>query len=348
MGLPLQHRRTSVNVRGLNPLRTVLRASKDMVTPLRNFDVATGHVPLSGAFYQLRLSNAIERGTGYLVARPGVTELQVARPEIFARYRQHLPPSTKATVRLRRCAPVRTQNLISAGWELSGIFPPDEETARRFSLEYLSAIEIADDLVDFGQPGMGGLLRCVCPDATVVDPLGIEPFWFSRPWTRALEGKTVLLVGGFADMFAKQYERRHLLWTDTSPLPDCTVIALNTPMTQMHQTAGFASVFDAMDQARRRMADIDFDVALVAAGGIGMPLAAEAKRMGKVGVYVGGVLQILFGLKGERWEQDITAPYRQFFNPSWTRPDLQALPPDIDMDDNSEIEAYSEIRRRYW
>ena len=333
---------------GLDPLRSVQRVCRDVVTPLRTFDVAADHAPLNGAFFQVRLSQAIQRGTGYLVARPGVLELQLARPEIYARFRPHLSLPAKAAVRLRRCAPVRTQTEIDAGWEMPGIFPADEATARRFSLEYLRSIEIADDLVDIRQPGMGALLHCVCPQATVVDSLGLEPFWFARPWTRALEGKTVLLVGGFADMFVEQYERRHLLWTDTSPLPDCTVVPLVTPMTQMHQTAGFTSVFEALDEARRRMASIDFDVALVAAGGIGMPLAAEAKRLGKVGVYVGGVLQILFGLKGERWEQDVMAPYRQFFNPSWTRPGQQALPPGIDMDDNSEIERYNEIRRRYW
>ena len=333
---------------GLDPLRAVLRAGKDVVSPLRTFDVPTDHSPMNGAFFQVRLSEAIQRGTGYLVARPGVLELQLARPEIYERFRPYLSRSAQGAVRLRRAAPARTQAEIDAGWEMPGIFPADEATAHRFSLEYLRSIELADDLIDIHQPGIGGLLRCVCPQATVVDPLGIEPFWFARPWTRALEGKTVLLVGGFAEMFAAQYERRHLLWTDTSPLPDCTMVPMVTPMTQMHQTAGFASVFEALDEARRRMAAIDFDVALVAAGGIGMPLAAEAKRLGKVGVYVGGVLQILFGLKGERWEQDVLAPYRQFFNPSWTRPDPTTLPPDIDMDDNSEIETYNEVRRRYW
>lgn len=331
-----------------NSLRAALRTGRDIASPLRTFDVATDHGTLSGAFYQVRLAEAIMRGTGYLVARPGVLELQLARPEIYAQFLPHLSPLSRAAARVRRSAPLRTQAEIDAGWDMPGIFPADEATAHRFSLEYLRSIEIADDLIDIGQPGMGGLLRCVCPQATMVDPLGIEPFWFAKPWTRALEGKTVLLVGGFAEMFAEQYERRHLLWTDTSPLPDFTVVPLVTPMTQMHQTAGFASVFEALDQARRRMASIDFDVALIAAGGIGMPLAAEAKRLGKVGVYVGGVLQILFGLKGERWEQDANAPYRQFFNPSWTRPDLQTLPADIDMDDNSEIAVYNENRRRYW
>lgn len=338
-----------MTVRILDPFRSALRGSRDVLSPLRKFDAPTNHKPLNPAFFQFRLSEAIRRGTGYLVARPGVTELQLARPEIFARFRPQMPLPTKAALRLRRCEPVRSQADVSAAWELSGIFPADEATAHRFSVEYLRSLEIADDLVDIGHPeGIGALVRCVCPQVTVVDPLGLEPFWFVRPWTHALEGKTVLLVGAFADMFVEQYARRHLLWTDLSPLPDCKVVSLVTPMTQMHQTAGFTSVFEALDQARQRMAGIDFDVALVAAGGIGMPLAAEAKRLGKVGVYVGGVLQILFGLKGERWEQEVMAPYGQLFNPSWTRPSPPRASSGIDLDDNAEIEKFNENRRRYW
>ena len=39
----------------------------------------------------------------------------------------------------------------------------------------------------------------------------------------------------------------------------------------------------------------DFDVALIAAGSYGMPLAAAIKRMGKGAIYVGGGLQVAHG-----------------------------------------------------
>lgn len=64
---------------------------------------------------------------------------------------------------------------------------------------------------------------------------------------------------------------------------------------------------------------VDYDVALIGCGAYGMPLAAHCKRMGKKAVHLGGALQLLFGIRGNRWEteQDI---YKQFMNEHWVRP----------------------------
>jgi len=42
------------------------------------------------------------------------------------------------------------------------------------------------------------------------------------------------------------------------------------------------------------------DVCLIAAGAWSLPLAVEAKRLGKVGIHMGGALQLLFGITGNR------------------------------------------------
>ena len=46
----------------------------------------------------------------------------------------------------------------------------------------------------------------------------------------------------------------------------------------------------------------DFDICLIGAGAYGFPLAAYVKRKGKKAVHLGGALQLLFGIKGSRWE----------------------------------------------
>ena len=50
------------------------------------------------------------------------------------------------------------------------------------------------------------------------------------------------------------------------------------------------------------MNNIDFDVAIIGCGAYGFPLAAHAKKLGKIGIHLGGVTQLLFGIKGSRWE----------------------------------------------
>ena len=46
-----------------------------------------------------------------------------------------------------------------------------------------------------------------------------------------------------------------------------------------------------------------FDILLVSAGSYALPLAYEAKKMGKIGVNTGGDLQLFFGIMGNRWEK---------------------------------------------
>ena len=69
---------------------------------------------------------------------------------------------------------------------------------------------------------------------------------------------------------------------------------------------------------------IDFDVALLGCGSYGLPLANYIKNLGKSAVYIGGGLQLYFGIKGKRWEnsQDIT----KFYNDYWTRANTNETP----------------------
>jgi hypothetical protein len=49
---------------------------------------------------------------------------------------------------------------------------------------------------------------------------------------------------------------------------------------------------------------IDFDIALLSCGGYGIPLTHFIKKqLNKSSIYVGGGLQILFGVMGQRWEK---------------------------------------------
>ena len=62
----------------------------------------------------------------------------------------------------------------------------------------------------------------------------------------------------------------------------------------------------------------DFDIALIGCGAYGLPLASHVKRLGKIGIHMGGCLQLLFGIKGQRW--DSIKKINKFYNDSWVRP----------------------------
>jgi ketopantoate reductase len=69
---------------------------------------------------------------------------------------------------------------------------------------------------------------------------------------------------------------------------------------------------------------IDFDIAIIGCGAYGLPLAAHVKRMGKKVVHMGGATQLLFGIKGKRWEDSNF----KFINKYWVRPLEEEKPKD--------------------
>lgn len=82
----------------------------------------------------------------------------------------------------------------------------------------------------------------------------------------------------------------------------------------------------------------DYDICLLGCGAYGFPLAAHVKRQGKQAVHLGGALQLLFGIKGKRWEdpnygvKEWNIPYGSYtalMNKYWIRPDNITSPPNI-------------------
>ena len=63
-----------------------------------------------------------------------------------------------------------------------------------------------------------------------------------------------------------------------------------------------------------------FDIALCSCGGYGNLVCAEIYKLGKSAVYVGGVLQMYFGIYGNRWMRERPDILKLFMNKHWTRP----------------------------
>lgn len=64
----------------------------------------------------------------------------------------------------------------------------------------------------------------------------------------------------------------------------------------------FETWFDALDNMKKQIDNIDFDIAIIGCGAYGFPLASYVKDIGKQAIHLGGVTQLLFGIKGKRWE----------------------------------------------
>ena len=69
---------------------------------------------------------------------------------------------------------------------------------------------------------------------------------------------------------------------------------------------------------KAEIASLEFDVAIIGAGAYGLPLGAYIKKIGKQAVHMGGATQILFGIKGKRWEE--RDYFKKMFNQYWKYP----------------------------
>lgn len=178
-------------------------------------------------------------------------------------------------------------------------------------------------------------IKNVISQAHRVTLLSIEPYWAKQPWTRALRGKKVLVINMFADLIEKQYnENRTKLFKDSDVLPEFELHTIKAINIYDRVPSRFNGWFEELEWMKSEMDKTDYDIALIGCGAYGFPLAAHAKRMGKKAVHLGGALQLLFGIKGKRWENPEYGAsilkrenaYPELFNEYWIRPDKQHTP----------------------
>ncbi|WP_282132731.1 hypothetical protein [Cellulophaga baltica] len=156
----------------------------------------------------------------------------------------------------------------------------------------------------------------------------LEPFWAKTPWTKSLEGKKVLVVHPFNTTIGKQFAKRSMLFKKDI-LPNFTLITMPAVQSIGNVDNEFSDWFEALEFMKTQIDKVDYDVCLIGAGAYGFPLAAHVKRSGKKAVHLGGSLQLLFGIKGKRWEDSSygvkewgIAPnsYSNLMNEHWVRP----------------------------
>lgn len=134
----------------------------------------------------------------------------------------------------------------------------------------------------------------------------LEPFYVclenQEPWTLKLYGKKILVINPFVESFQKQIKSRFKIFKDKNIFhPDQEFVFYKSYQTSAgnHLHSSWLETFNLMKEDIRKL---DFDFALLGCGGYGLPLCNFIKEeLGKSAVYVGGGLQLLFGVKGKRW-----------------------------------------------
>jgi len=217
----------------------------------------------------------------------------------------------------------------------AGFFPNTEENMARFDklmLEDAGQVDILGSWIWFEK-----FIEEKLPKTAVRIRLqDLEPFWSSSPWTSALAGKKVLVVHPFATLIEKQYrEKKDLLFPGKDILPVFELKTLQAVQSIGGDGGRFANWFEALDYMKGEIDKEDYDICLIGCGAYGFPLAAHVKRSGKKAVHIGGATQLLFGIRGKRWEDPMYGVkerglepglYSSLMNENWARPDDSMKP----------------------
>jgi len=307
------------NMRALCTRGIIVLQRKLYARWLRRFSM---HAPMDYNFVGARANDAIRdlllSDAPCMIARFGSGELETTLRHLDI----SLPGSVfvkSVRLLLGQSGPFWWDNSIRAGitW-LAGLFPPTNETMDRFGERILQDSKEIDLLAGWlaGEKRLN--LRCF-PHAKCIPLVDLEPFLFLNPWTHILAKKKVLLVHPFETTIRHQYAKREHLFKDSCFLPSFTLKTYKTVQSLAGNHTRFSTWFEALEFMCSEISGIDFDIAIIGAGAYGMSIAAHIKRMGKKAIHMGGSTQLLFGIKGGRWD-NIPAYSQNLYNEYWIRP----------------------------
>ena len=218
----------------------------------------------------------------------------------------------------------------------AGVFPASIELLYRFAEQYMEDLPLIDILLSFNYK------ERFLPLSKNIHSIHLEaayPFFVDRPWTRALRGKRVLVIHPCVDTIKMQYAKRRQLFSDPELLPDFELLTIRAVQSACGERPPFPDWFAALEHMEHEIDKLEFDVAILGCGAYGLPLAAYIKRKGRQALHMGGGTQLLFGIKGKRWEENyiwtyntpikLDLNYKDLYNEYWVRPLASETPEHI-------------------
>jgi len=226
-----------------------------------------------------------------------------------------------------RRRPFWWDNSIRAGIGVcAGVFPPTVEGIEEFCRIYETYL-----------PEMDGFASCAdgetrvhdryCPNATPIAWESLFPLRDGYSWFGALKGKRVLVVHPYEKSIRSQYEKavRCELHKGQGPMPEFELMTYKPVISIGGKSSEYACWNDALKHMIDDVSKIDFDIALVGCGVYGVPLSIHVKRMGKVAIHTGGSTQLIFGIKGRRFD------HWNCYNENWIHVNAEDVPENMSM-----------------
>lgn len=163
----------------------------------------------------------------------------------------------------------------------------------------------------------------------------LEPFYFlergsGKNWMESLRGHLILVISPFADTFQRQVDSDNFtraFGSEASWFSGSRFSFIKPPFTLAgnHENKSWLEHFNKFKselEAHVKSLPEKPKAVLVSCGGYGMPVCDFLfSSLDLSPIYVGGALQLFFGVLGKRWEQNPTIMKYYKQNPTaWVRP----------------------------
>jgi hypothetical protein len=277
------------------------------------------------------LRAAIEKNRGYAAGKLGVSQKYWMYYKILLE-KENDPDS------LRRYE----ETLAHHGLKQCGVFPADRAFYLKFNDFYVPHVKNLDCI--------GLFLRT--PELEIIKYYQLKNKFIFYPlqepdrsspndekncYLQFFRDKKILLVCPFAGILKERATRETFesVWSKTGkkwfyPL---AVDSLEFPYGFSKETQKrYPTALELYKHIIAEIDNRDFDIALVAASGLAIPIVSHIKNRGKVAIDLGGHLQIIFGVLGKRW-RTFKGWDRLYFNDSWIDMPAEYRPKETDVCD---------------
>lgn len=292
-------------------------------------------IQLRGEAANQEIIKGLESDQPFMVGRYGGIELDaISRGYYISRKRNIF--SKVIDIFRGEAGPFWWDNSIRRNMEINtGFFPTDNASLMRYSKLSCEDGRVLDMLAVYPWAnGLNLISKEYFPYVKTCHLADLEFYKFKCPWTKALSGRKVLVIHPFSDSISKQYLKRKEIWHTPEMLPEFELHTIKAISTLAGEQKKFQDWFSALDYMKNEIASQDFDVAIIGCGAYGFSLAAFVKRdLGKKAIHLGGITQILFGIRGGRW--DALPIFNHLYNSAWIRPSESETPKRSDLVENS-------------
>lgn len=167
------------------------------------------------------------------------------------------------------------------------------------------------------------------------------------PWTSLLKGKKVLALSTHRDSILSQWNNIDNIWGDKRDkivpfeLVGC-VRSPYHPIVDDRQYEGCTTWEETVESVKKEIDKYDYDVLFIGSTNSAV-FANYAKSKGKIGIQIGGIMQLYFGILGNRWtKHEGNAKWAAMANEHWI------YPLESDYAKNRDSFSYLETNYAYW